>query len=258
VSSCLAEDRDIIQRFPTAFLSSPKFPEEPTSIIGRRLRLVARSKIKRAIKARDTSTSRVVADLRKQLDTTIFRLLVTAQSSDQFDDLRSELFPRFVELTNTISTLVPIPEGNPTEIVDQVFAALAQQLAEDNWLLPRFDGAKEEAQFCLETLHRAHFLAQDVRVGLKNGTLPPESRDDYANAVSQEWWSLLHLRCLAFAIRHKISPSDAAFGAIMNGFRNSVMAYAAARKAIEPRYSADYETIDFLSLTPHEGDYAPH
>jgi hypothetical protein len=33
------------------------------------------------------------------------------------------------------------------------------------------------------------------------------------------------------------------------------MSYASARQAIEPQIRAEYESIDFNSLTPAEGDY---
>jgi hypothetical protein len=250
MSQCLGEDRDIAQKFPTAVYVSPKFPEEPP---------VIRKKLRRSsVKARVSNKAKVVADLRKQLETTIFRLLVTAQSKDQFSELRSELFPQFVELSGAISTLVPLPNEDPADIAEKVFAELAKQFAADSWLLTRLNGGKDEAQFCLETLHRAHFLAQDVSDGLKNGSLPPKSRENYTAAISDEWWSILHLRCIIFAIRHKISPTDEVLMSLMEGFRHSVMSYASARQAIEPRYRADYDSIDFASLTPDPGDYDPH
>ena len=184
--------------------------------------------------------------------------MATAASTDQFTELRAELFPRFVELSGAISTLVPLPKDSIAEMVERVFVELARQFEVDEYLLPRFDGSVSEARFCLETLHRAHLLAQDVLEGLSAGTLSQESSEAYAAAISQEWWSILHLRCLTFAIRHKVMPTDAVFLCIMKGFRHSVMAYTSARRAIEPRYKADYETIDFSSLTPHQGDYTPH
>jgi hypothetical protein len=203
-----------------------------------------------------SSKARVVSDLRKQLDTTIFRLLVTAQSKEQFQELRSELFSQFVNLSSTIAALVPLPDGvDPNQVVEGVFAHLTEQFVADSWLLPRLKDAKEEARFCLDTLHRAHFLAENVREGLKSGTLPQESRKCYADAISSEWWSILHLRCIVFAIRHKVRPTDDVMLSLLDGFRYSVMSYASARQAIEPQIRAEYESIDFNSLTPAEGDY---
>lgn len=249
----LAEDVDIGRRFPTAVCVSPKFPEEPS------LRRAGKIRAK-GVKAKGATASKakVVAELQKQLDATIFLLLVTAQSTQQFDDLRRELFPEFVELSGAISTLIGLPKGDRDDIANQLFANLAGQFAADDWLLTRVEAAKDEARFCLETLHRAHFLAEDVCDGLKSGTLPPESQKGYADALASEWWSILHLRCIVFAIRHKIAPADEVFAALMEGFRHSVMSYAHAREAIEPRYHADYESIDFSKMTPSNGDYAPY
>ena len=248
MSQCLAEDQDISKKFPTAVYNSPKFPEEPCGRGG------MTSRIRRA---RKTSEAKVVSGLRKQLETTTFRLLVTAQSSEQFQELRDELFPKFVQLSSAIATLVPLPQGDSAQVVDAIFARLAQEFEADEWLFPRLADAKDEAGFCLATLHRAHFLAQDVLEGLNNGSLPEESKGSYAQAISAEWWSMLHLRCIIFALRHKIAPTNAVFLSLMEGFRTSVMAYTHARQAMEPQYRHSYDSVDFSSLTPHDGDYAP-
>jgi hypothetical protein len=245
MSQCLAEDRDIVERFPTAFYVSPKYPEEPSP-----------HRVKGRPRVKSTSKDKVVADLRKQLDTAIFRLLVTAQSRKEFREIRDELFPKFLELSSAISTLIPLPKGDLSAIAAKIFANIAARFTADDSLLPQIEGAREEAQFSLQTLHRAHFLAEDVRDGLKSGSLPPESQKAYAAAISQEWWSILHLRCVSFAIGHKISPTVEVLACLLEGFRHSVMSYACAREAIEPRYQSDYATVDFSSLTPDEGDYA--
>ena len=249
MSECLAEDRDIARTFPTAIYVSPKFPEEPPIVYR------PRGKVKSPRKS--TSRSKVVAQLRAQIGTTIFRLLVTAQSEDQFSELRKELFPQFVDLSRTISALIPIPPGDRSDVVETVFGELAKQFTMDSWLLPRLRDGQDEAQFCLETLHRAHLLAEDVRASLEKGTLPPESRESYCASIASEWWSILHLRCMVFAMRHKIGPTDDVLLCLMKGFRHSVLSYAHAREAMEPRYRRDYDIVDFSTLTPSDGDYAP-
>jgi len=143
-------------------------------------------------------------------------------------------------------------------LVTAAFDHIGQRLADDNWLLPRLEGAKDEARFCLETLHRAHFLIEDVRAALKQGILPNESLEGYCSAIYREWWSILHLRCIAFAITHKVAPTDEVLGCLLEGFRHSVMAYASARSAIEPKFSDEYAKIDFARLTPDDGDYDAH
>jgi len=249
MSQTPADELDTGKKFHTAFYLPPRFPEDPP------IRSKGKGKAREGIGVQ--SKAKVTADLRKQLETTIYRLLVTAHSRDEFIDLRGELFPDFVRLSITISTLAPVLKEDSTIAANEVFASIAKQFSSDVRLLTRIDGAAEEAQFCLETLHRAHFLAEDVRAGLRNGTIPRESEKAYGEAISEEWWSILHLRCLAYAIRHSISPTDEVLMALLEGFRHSVMAYAHAREAIEPRYRADYDSIDFSALTTNDGDYAP-
>jgi hypothetical protein len=245
MSQCFAEDRDIRKDFLATLYRKPGFPEEPTALGS------ARGRAKRAIlKIRRTSNAKVVEELTKRLDTTIFRLLVTAQSREQFAELRRELFPEFVELSGAISTLLRVIDQHEdlTALADQVFAYLKTILSSDHWLLGHHAGASDEAVFCLDTMHRAHFLAQDVLACIRNGILPPESMDGYQAAISQEWWSILHLRCITFSIRHKILPSDEVFRCLLEGFRHSVMAYAYAREAMDAKYRSDYAGIDFAGI----------
>lgn len=247
MSQCIAEDRDIARKFPSALYVYPKFPEEPPF-----------RSAKKRYRAHDTPKDKVVSEYRKELDGTIFRLLVTAQSHVQFTELRRELFPRFVELSNIIYTLIVLPSEDLDALVTAAFDHVGQNFAEDNWLLLRLDGAKDEARFCLETLHRAHFLVEDVRAALRGGSLPPESLNNYGEAIYHEWWSILHLRCIVFAISHKVAPTNEVLQCLLEGFRHSVLAYAKARSAIDPKYSNEYASIDFSSLTPDDGDYDAH
>jgi hypothetical protein len=247
MSQCIAEDRDIRKQFP-ALYRKPGFPEEPTAVpVKRDLKGRAKHVI---LGVRRTNKAKVIEDLTKRLDTTIFRLLVTARSKGQFTELRQELFPEFVELSGAISTLLKVIDQHEdqTALADQVFAYLRLSLSSDHWLLGRHTGAIDEAVFCLDTLHRAHFLAQDALACIRDGVLPPESVNEYQAAISQEWWSILHLRCITFSIRHKILPSDEVFLCLLDGFRHSVMAYANAREAMAAKYRADYAGVDFATI----------
>jgi hypothetical protein len=151
---------------------------------------------------------------------------------------------------------VSTPRRTPAEIAKKVFAGLADQFSADDSLLTRIDQAKEEALFSLETLHRAHFLAEDVRDLLHDGVLPEDSQKGYAAAIFHEWWSILHLRCISFAIRHKIAPTHDVLVCLLVGFRHSVMSYANARDAMEPQYRSSYDSVDFSSLKLNGDDYA--
>lgn len=243
MSQCVADDRDISKMFPASVYRTPKFPEKSVT---------ESPKAKRSIRLRRKSTAeaKTVHELRNRLDTTIFRLLVTAQSSSQFQDLRHELFIEFVELSEAIATIWRVMNQSRDEvaIANAAFSDLKQMLLSDNHLLSRHDGSREEAIFCVDSLHRAHFLAQDVLESFRQGVLPPSSMKDYQSAISSEWWSLLHLHCLVFAIQRRITPTDAVFFSLLEGLRHSVMAYSFAASAMQPSREADYSQIDFATI----------
>ncbi|MBZ5606985.1 MAG: hypothetical protein LAP38_01905 [Acidobacteriia bacterium] len=229
--------------FPASVYRTPKFPEETVASPKPRKRIL-RFRKKRSAEVKTAS------DLRKRLDTTIFRLLVTARSTAQFEELRRELFPEYIEMSEAISTIWRVINKSRDEvaIANAAFAGLSKFLEADTHLLAPHAGAKDEALFCLSSLHRAHFLAQDVLENIRQSRLPRSSLKEYQSAISSEWWSLLHLECIVFAIAHRITPTDDVFYALMEGFRHSVMSYAFARSVIDPQYIADYEKIDFESI----------
>ncbi|MGA2182012.1 MAG: hypothetical protein ABSH47_03220 [Bryobacteraceae bacterium] len=253
MSACVVEDRDrdILKKFPAAVYQVPNFVQE------RRLFKAVGHRHKPAAKL--PSQIVVAKDLKKRIDTHLHRLLVTAQSAEQFQELRQEIFPEYVELSGAIGTLARIFDSRKdlTAVVNEAFAAIKALLGSDTCILDGYSGAKDEAFFCLDSLHRAHFLAQDVITAISQGILPPDSLNGYQAAISQEWWSLLHLHCISFAIDRRIQPTGEVFLCLMDGFRHSVMSYAAARAAMEPKYRADYAVVDFSSLSPGYDDLYP-
>jgi len=245
--SNIAEDRDIFRKFPATVYQVPKFSEELGS--GSRKKLLFRVNPKKA-------KNKTAVDLKKRIDTHIYRLLVTAQSTGQFKELLREVFPEYVELSGAIGTIRRVFDKDEDQVAaaNAAFSRIRHNLETETFLLSRYEGAREEALNCLDALHRAHFLAQDVIAGITQGVLPRESLSSYQSAISQEWWSLLHLRCIGFSIAHKIQPTDDVFFCLMDGFRHAVLSYAAARAAMEPKYKAEYADIDFSSLTPDAED----
>jgi hypothetical protein len=245
MSQCVADERDIAKMFQASVYRVPTFPA---------VSLKSKRKTKKVIlfRKRRRPEARTAEDLRKRLDTTIFRLLVTAQSADQFKDLRREVFSDYVEVSEAIATIWrtvnQLPKGDDVASASSAFVVLKSVLTDDTHLLGRHEGAREEALFCLETLYRAHFMALDLLSAIRSGTLPPESVQDFHSAISAEWWSLLHMECILFAICHKIDPTEDVFLSVLEGFRTSVMAYAHARSAMEPKYQVDYNGIDFDSI----------
>jgi hypothetical protein len=234
MSQCCAEDRDVVRSFANTICRIPSFLEEPKKGTLRK------------------NTAKVVKELRNRLSTTVFRLLVTARSTEQFKELFRELFPQYVEVSTAIATFVRMDRKAGEEPTDSaLFSHIRDRLSGDDWLMPLHEGAREEAVFCLDSLHRAHLLSQDVAALAAAGELQPEDYlKPYGDAILQEWWSLLHLRCLLFAMQHKIRPTVDVFRCLMDGFRNSVMAYAHARAAIESKYRSDYSSIDLSGFTP--------
>lgn len=229
-------EREILRKFPTTLYRAPSYLEE-----NQRLEAVP-----------EDSTAAVIAHLRTKLDTTVFRLLVTAESKDQFSDLVRELFPDYVEVSGAISTLVRLGGNDQPPRVDEAFTAIKESVASADWLFES-PSARDEATFCLDTLHRAHFLAQDVVEYINRGVLSSDCKS-YQSAIAEEWWSLLHLRCILFAIQHKIRPTYEVFLCLMDGLRHCVMSYGFAQAAMESKYQSDYRDIDFSSLAPDAED----
>lgn len=242
MSQCTTDDRDIVKKYPGSVYRAPKFPDEPV-----KPRKVYKIKFKRA---RIKPEAKAAAGLKKRLDTTIFRLLVTAKSTSEFKELRGDLFPEYVEVTEAISTILRVADSRRDEptYIDAAFASYGEHLQSDTVLLARFSGAMEEALFSLDTLHRAHFLVQDVIEAIRQGVLLSSPTTELQSAISHEWWSLLHLDCIAFAIGNKVYPTDEILLSLLEGFRHSVMAYALAKSAMETKYQSDYAQIDFDSI----------
>ena len=192
-------------------------------------------------------TARVVETLTTRVDTTIFRLLVTARSTQDFNELRNDSFRRFVDLSTTIQTLLREMDGYEEPDVEASFAATRAYLDRDRWFLAS-DDTHREALFCLDTLHRAHLLIQDVMAYASMRKLSDDYLKPFQMAIWQEWWSILHLRCLLFAMRHQIRPTEEVFTCLLEGFRHSVMSYAYARTAVNSKRQHDYSQVDLEGI----------
>ena len=239
MSQCVADDQDILQRFPATVYQVPKFvgtaTEESFHVPG--------------------SAVVTVKELNERINTHVYRLLVTARSSREFDELRQEVFPEFVELSSAVGTILLLDKGVvQAGAVEEAFSALWKCLKSDEVLFGGNAAPKNEALFCLDALFMSHVLAQEVMRGIVDKSLPSASLSDYQTAISQEWWSLLHLRCILFAIQHQISPTEEVLHELLVGFRHAVMSYAAARVAMEPRYASEYAEIDFSELSADNED----
>jgi hypothetical protein len=91
MSQCCADGQEAVaQRFSTTLYRRP-------AVISEASRTTLAKK-----------TAGFVRDLMGKLDTTVFRLLVTAQSTQQFKELANELFPEYVDLSSAVSTAVRV------------------------------------------------------------------------------------------------------------------------------------------------------
>ena len=175
-----------------------------------------------------------------QLETTIFRLLMSAKTSAEFSDLRkNDLFLRYVKLSlasaNFVSAVLPSPDDFG-EIVHKSFKLMAGQFETTNLLTEEM---RAEALFCLATLHRATSLLPSVLRELQNDGWGDRDAELCSTFVGSMFWAQMHLDCLKFAIKTSLTPSSEVLRSILSGFRVSLDTYAAIREAVDLRATTD-------------------
>lgn len=243
MNQCITH-QGFVRPFPTNVYRVPRLSlvERETNRVARR---VARpkSKERRAAPRVDTQAKAAVT-LGRRLDSKVLNVL-SAKTIDEFHDLTRAVFTEFMDIADSLATLTAGPKRTPSQLVDHInscFAILRRGFSSDTHLLSS-ESVKNEALYCLDTLHRAHFLAQDVLECVIRGDLQTEALSRYGEAIGKEWVSIFNLCCLTYAIAHKVSINPEIFNCVMIGFRFSEDAYAAARAAMEPLYQAEYTAL---------------
>lgn len=199
----------------------------------------------------------VIRQLNVQIDTTVFRLLTSAQTAEEFDSIRRELFPKYRNLAGAVAGIIKgdIGDVGLNDLLSVCFADLEHAFASDTSLFSVDDGGREEALFCLDALMRSHFMLCQVA----HASVPQEKAEHDARLLQQSlgriWWSQMHLRCLVFAMRESSSiPSPAVLREILEGFRVAIMAYASIREAWSIRFESEQEELDLNPSCVREDD----
>ena len=237
MSASTIEQTEMIGTPSDLFSGTPSLPVEPDQGI---------------LKATEQE---LVQTLRVQLDTTVFRLLTSAQSSEEFRDLRKELFPRYTSLSGAISNLIRIDLTGPElgDVLTEQYTFIISWIEKDTTIL-REDDQREEVVFCVEALHRAHKLLFQI----SEIKAPEASAGEDARLIQETirymWWSIMHLRCLVYAICHSITPSIEVQHEVVKGLRPAVNAYAAVRGAWAIRFECDANPLDLSQLEADDED----
>ena len=212
------------------------------------------------VESRATPLSEIVKKLQTQQETTVFRLLTIARSSDEFRDLRRELFPKYRSLTGAISNLMrfDLSPHDFEQLVAEAFNRVGDMLKNDKQLLVEEGAqAKEEATFCINALHRAYKLVCQIATVRAPADRLAEDAKLLLDTVRCMWWSTMHFNCLVYAIHNEIVPSPGVQHEVLVGLRMALDAYAAAREAWGFRFDqALSQQLELLGLDEEDKDLA--
>jgi hypothetical protein len=185
----------------------------------------------------DSDTVEALKRITIQTDTTIFRLLMSAQTAREFYLLRKEeLFEKYVKLSlagaNFVSAMVPRGAVEFQEIVQALFQRNATRIEQSALLT---DEMRTEALFSLATLHRAYALLPSVERDLPDVSGQARDRELCGRFTALMFWSQMHLDCLSFAIATGNHPKPEVLRCVIEGSRASLEMYSAIREAVDLR-----------------------
>lgn len=173
----------------------------------------------------------VLEQICEDLETNVFTVLVRATSVSDFQDRRSKLFDRYVQLSGAVRMFAPVRDTD-----EQVFARVLEEIEADT-SLPWTNPMQEEAHFCASTLFRAYMLASEIlRSPLRDdGDSAKKDREFASQFALACLWAQLHLDCIVFAMHNRPKPKQQILGALVDSMRTSVLAYANARLGYDLR-----------------------
>jgi hypothetical protein len=192
----------------------------------------------------DAEQERVIAGLRVQLDTTVYRLLLVAKSSEEFRRLRAELFQRYVALSTAIGKLYKsdLTQEQFSDLLKDGYRIVADSVSSDVFLFG--DLAREDALCSIDALHRAHALFTQFCAGLAVNELAQFEPAKVLEGIGLMLFSLMHLHAIMFGINNKIRPSAEVLAELVFGMRCSADAYANIRDVWGLRFeSAIYSEV---------------
>jgi hypothetical protein len=196
----------------------------------------------------------IIEKLKAQLETTVYRMLMSARSVEEFRNLRNELFQRYVYLSASIGNIVKIEFSrlDLAEVVENGYAILQQRFESDTVLLAGSVEIRRDALYSLDVTHRAHALICQVveSVATQKDSLPSQDVGSLVTGTTWLWFALMHVHATIFAIDNALMPSADVLRELLDGMRTSVHAYEFIREAWGVRFDSTFESIDLSVLKP--------
>ena len=168
-----------------------------------------------------------------QIDKSSLRL-VTCETLDEFDKLRHDLFPLFVNLSRASSNiaLVVLDQLDISRMVQETLKETRNEIATGG-LDYLSDDDQREALFAISTLQSAQRLIPRLVAS------PPTNEEENKKLANRYFhvtvWSRMHIHCLHTAIEESLPINNEILQELLGSARMSVMAYAYARAALDLR-----------------------
>lgn len=183
----------------------------------------------------------------------LLKPLIVATSKEEFASLRKKVFPDYANLAfiigNSFSVAAAENPGLRQLATKDAFKLVERILHEEG--TPRIGlNTAREANFCLDTLRRAHRLVEKLH---SRGELPQElvERDRKFSAAftHSALWAHFHLDCVRIIVKQsKGEVEKLVLDEIMNGARSAVMAYSYARQGLELRNRQESYLVEGAAL----------
>lgn len=203
---------------PALLFGAASFPERAT--VKRRLQ-------------RDVGTA--VLLMCRQMDS-LAKQLISCRSKEEFCALRQEIFPKYLNASFAVGSMMKSVMTNVdhVEIVQEALASIMKFFKSEGAAYLGSDG-RAEVIFCLSTLRKAVSMVRYIL----SKKIAPESKEADSGLARQFAMQViffqLNLECLRLALTSEDSLNPEVLTEIVEGLRASVMAYAAARQAMELR-----------------------
>ncbi len=202
-----------------------------------------------AEKATSHSLNKEFADIALGMATQVDKIalrLLHCTTIEEFQELRKEQFPIFVNLSKAFSNLVlaSIPPSAVGRIAQESLVNTEQEFVSQGPFYLSDDDYKE-VLFSISTLKSAQKLIPQIISAKPSNEIEDQKLSvDYFIATI---YSKMHLHCLQIAMAESMSLNRGILEVLLEGMRASVMAYAYARAGIEfrglPKYEDDQEEV---------------
>jgi|SRR5579864_847279 len=184
----------------------------------------------------------------------LVKQLIAATNKKDFEALRTKIFRDYVNLSFIIGNSFSVAAEEKPQlrqlVTKEAFKLVEEILHKEG--IPRLGcDVIREANFCLDTLRRAHRLIVKIHA---YGKAPEGTRERDRELSSlftrTALWSQLHLDCIRVIVTAARNPrvEPDVLEDIMNGARLSVMAYSYARQGLELRKAQDTYLVESVPL----------